>query len=44
MYPRRLIKYCTLDFLTVKLLKKGTSDRFVRILQNWYSKLCAVVQ
>ena len=30
--------------LFVKLLKKGTSVRFVRILQNWYSKLCAAVQ
>ena len=28
----------------VKLLKKGVSVRFVRILQNWYSKLCAAVQ
>ena len=32
--------------LFVKLLKKGMSVRFVRILvlQNWYSKLCAAIQ
>ena len=28
----------------VKLLKKGISVRFVRIPENWYSKLCAAVQ
>ena len=27
--------------LFVKLLKKDVSVRFVRILQNWYSKLCS---
>jgi len=26
------------------LLKKDVSVRFVRILQNWYSKLCAAIQ
>jgi len=30
--------------LFVKLLKKGMSVRFVRIFQNWYSKLCAAIQ
>ena len=30
--------------LFVKLLKKDVSVRFVRILQNWYSKLCAAIE
>ena len=30
--------------LFVKLLKKDVSVRFVRILQNWYSKLCTAIQ
>ena len=30
--------------LFVKLLKKNVSVKFVRILHNWYSKLCASVQ
>jgi len=30
--------------LFIKLLKKDVSVRLVRILQNWYSKLCAAIQ
>ena len=28
----------------MKLLKRNVSLRFIRVLQNWYSKLCASVQ
>jgi len=28
----------------VKLLKRNVSLRFIRVLQNWYNKLCASVQ